>query len=313
MLGLLDLSATCRRVLFLAALGALTASSVPARAQQIAAVVNGDPITVFDVEQRSKLIQITLQKTPTRREVTEELVDEKLKLQLLRRYNIEGVDTEVENAFNNMARRARLTPAQLTEQLAKAGVMTGTLKSRIKAEITWSQIIRGKYSSSFQFSEKDIMAKIGAGGPDSKTQGSFDYTLRPILFVVPRDSPDSVRETRRKEAEALRARFQGCDGGVQMARGLLHVAVRNPTTRSSADLPPALRDILDKTEVGRLTPPEVTLQGIEVYALCRKEPSSAENTPEKRKVREELVSEQFQTNSRRFLKELRSQAMIEYR
>jgi peptidyl-prolyl cis-trans isomerase SurA len=130
---------------------------------------------------------------------------------------------------------------------------------------------------------------------------------------VPRDSPDSVRVARRKEAEELRARFDGCDQGVRIARGLRHVAVRTPTTKSSADLPQALRDILNKTEVGKLTPPEITLQGVEVYALCRKEISSAENTPEKRKVREEMANEQFKENAERFMKELRSQAMIEYR
>jgi len=310
---LLEMSATFRRLLVIAALAAAAVAPVPAFAQKVAAVVNGDPITEFDVEQRTKLTQITNQRSPARKEVLEELIDEKLKVHLLKRYNIEGIDGEVQNAFNNMARRAQLTPQQLTDQLGRAGVMTGTLKSRIKAEITWSQIIRGRYQSSFQFSEKDIIAKIESSNPDAKTQVAYDYTLRPILFVVPRNSPDSARDARRKEAEAFRARFQGCEEGIRMARGLPHVAVRSPTTKSSADLPPALREILDKTELGRLTTPEATTQGIEVYALCRKEPSSAENTPEKRKVREELVSEQFQANSKRLMKELRSTAMIEYR
>jgi peptidyl-prolyl cis-trans isomerase SurA len=131
--------------------------------------------------------------------------------------------------------------------------------------------------------------------------------------VVPRGSPDSLRESRRKDAEALRLRFANCDEGIRLARGLRDVAVRGSTTKSSADLQPALREMLDKTEVGKLTPPEVTREGIEVYAVCRKEPSSAENTPDKRKVREELVSERFQANSKRLMKELRSQAMIEHR
>ena len=82
-----------------------------------------------------------------------------------------------------------------------------------------------------------------------------------------------------------------------MARGLRDVAVRGSTVKSSADLAPALRDILDKTEIGKLTPPEVTTQGIEVYAVCRREKSSAENTPDKRKVRDELVNEQFQAKA----------------
>ncbi len=305
------LSATFRRLLALAAFTLCLTG--PSQAQKIAAIVNGDPITVFDVEQRTKLTQITSQRQPSRQEVLNELVEEKLKLQLLRRYQMQGIDREVDNAFNNMARRGGLSPSQLTEQLARAGVSTGTLRSRIKGELIWSQIIRGKFQSSFQFTERDIMAKIEASNPDGKAQVGYDYTLRPILFIVPKGSPDSARVARRNEAEALRARFDNCDQGIRIARGMRHVAVRSPTTRSSADLPQALRDILDKTEVGKLTPPEMTAQGVEVYALCRKEISSAENTPEKRKVREELASEQFQANSRRFMKELRSQAMIEYR
>jgi peptidyl-prolyl cis-trans isomerase SurA len=295
------------------AAAALAAAPMHAQAQQVVVIVNGDPVTAFDIEQRTKLTHLTTQKTPTRQEVVDELIDEKLKLQLLKRYTIEGMDNEVESAYSNMARRARLTSQQLTETLDKSGIKPGTLKSRLKAEITWSQIIRGRYQSSFQISEKDIMAKLGATNPEAVTSVGYDYTLRPILFVVPRGSPDSLRETRRKDAEALRARFTNCDEGIRLARGLRDVAVRGSSTKSSADLQPALREMLEKTEVGKLTPPEVTREGIEVYAVCRREPSSAENSPDKRKIREELVSEQFQTKSKRLLKELRSQAMIEHR
>ena len=34
--------------------------------------------------------------------------------------------------------------------LPASGVQIGTLKSRLKAEIVWTQIIRGKYQASFQ-------------------------------------------------------------------------------------------------------------------------------------------------------------------
>ena len=302
------------RLLALMALAATLAVAAPAPgsadAQQFG---QRNPITAFDVEQRTKLIQVMSNKAPPRQEVIEELIEEKLKLGLLKRFSIEGMDNDVENAFANMARRAGTTPQGLTEQLTRSGLTVATLKSRIKAEMAWGQIIRGKYQSSFQFSEKDIAAKLETSNPEAMAAVGYDYTLRPILFVVPRGSPDSLKETRRKEAEALRARFQSCDEGIRMARGLRDVAVRNSTTRTSADLAPALREILEKTEVGKLTAPEVTAQGIEVYALCRKERASAENTPDKRKVREELVNPQFQANSKRFMKELRSQAMIEPR
>src|SRR5688572_7553506 len=96
----------------LVALATLVMTAPPAAAQFIAAMVNGEPVTNYDIEQRTKLVSIATQKNPTRKEVLEELIDEKLKTQLIRRYNIEGIDKDVDNALANMARRGRHTPKQ---------------------------------------------------------------------------------------------------------------------------------------------------------------------------------------------------------
>jgi peptidyl-prolyl cis-trans isomerase SurA len=88
------------------------------------------------------------------------------------------------------------------------------------------------------------------------------------------------------------------------------VAIREPITKNSSDLAPALRQILDKTEVGHLTAPETTAQGIELFALCEKK-ATKDETPEKREVRDKMFSEQFQAKAKNYLRELRRQAMIE--
>lgn len=284
--------------------------AVPARAQLVAVVVNGDPITNFDIEQRTKLIQLGGQKT-TREAVIEELINEKLKIQVLRKFNIPDIEKDTDSAYNNMARRAHQTPKEFTAQLDKAGVKLGTLKSRIRAEIIWSQIIRGRFQSSFQFSDKDIQARLDAKKPEDAGVAGYDYTLRPILFVVPRGSPPAAYEARMKEAEALRARFLSCEQGIPLARSIRFVAVRQSVVKASADLPPALRDVLAKTELGHLAPPDVTREGVEIYALCAKKDS--ENTPAKKEIRDQLINEAFESQSKKFLKELRAEAMIEYR
>ena len=315
MLGNVAFISSCRRSIVAAGIAgvAVTAASFGAAAQNAIVLVNGDPITAFDIDQRTRFLQLAARKTLARQEVLDELIDEKLKLQQLRRYdvNLTAIDNDVENAVNNMARRMRMNQQQFIQQLAGSGVQIGTLKSRVKAEIIWSQIIRGKYQSSFQFNDKDILAALETRKKDD--QGGYDYTLRPILFIVPRGSPQVAFETRRREAEGLRGRFQNCEEGIPFARALRDIAVRDQVTRSSADLPLQLREILEKTEVGRLTPPELTSQGVELYALCAKKQSSADNTPGKREVRDELISEQFQANAKKYLKELRSQAYIVYK
>ncbi len=292
---------------------AVTVLTARAEAQMVAVIVNGDPVTNFDIEQRTKLVQLGGggQKAPSRQEILEQLIDERLKIQLLKRYNIEGIDKDVENAFTNMARRMRQTSKQFTEQLERSGVKAETLKSRMKADLVWSQIIRGRYQSSFQFNDKEILARMENRKTEEAAAVGYDYTLRPILFVVPRGSPPAAFETRHKEAEAFRSQFQSCEQGIPMARGMRYVAVRAPVVKGSADLPPALRAVLEKTELGRLTAPEVTQQGVEVYALCGKKQS--DNAPAKKETRDQMFNEQFESHSKRYLKELRSQAMIEYR
>jgi peptidyl-prolyl cis-trans isomerase SurA len=301
-----------RRLIMAAALAVANIVAVTGSAgAQTVVIVNGDPVTQFDIEQRAKLIQISTQKTPPRNEVIEELINEKLKIQLLKRFIIDGIDKDVDNAYGNMARRMRTTPKEFTDNLEKQGLKTETLKSRIKADLVWGQIIRGRYQSSFQFSDQDVATRLAAKNREDANVVGYDYTLRPILFVVPRGSPPAAFEARAKEAEALRGRFENCDQGIALARGIRFVAVRPQVVKSSAELPTALRDVLAKTELGRLTAPETTQQGVEVYALCGKRQS--ENAPAKKEVRDEMFQEAFESLSKKYLKELREQAMIEYR
>jgi peptidyl-prolyl cis-trans isomerase SurA len=287
------------------------APAATATAQQVVVIVNGTPITNYDVEQRAKFIQMSTKKAPPRQEVIQDLIDEKLKIQYGKRYKLEVSDNEVDSSFAEMGRRMRLTPQQLTQALAQGGVDTGTLKNRIRADIAWQQMVRGRYQASMQVREKDVMEALLTRKKDDKdAEAVFDYVLRPILFVVPRGSPEGAVETRRKEAEALRGRFQNCQEGLPFARALRDTAVREQIVKSSSELPPPLRKILDDTAIGHLTPPETTAQGIELFALCAKRDAKADSAA-KRQVQNELFAEQFQEKSKRLLLDLRRGAMIE--
>jgi len=294
---------------WLAAMLALAAPApvTNAYAQQIVVIVNGELITALDVEQRSKLTQLSTHKAPPRQEVIDELINERLKVREAKKWGLEVSDSEVDAAFASMASRMRLTAEQLTQQLAKSGLNPATLKSRIRADIAWPQIVRGRYQASMQIGEKDIPVDK----PD-ETVG-YDFTLRPILFLVPAGSPEAFIDGRKREAEALRGRFQGCEEGLAFTRSLKDVAVRDQVVRSSADIPPELRKVLEGVEVGRLTAPEVTKVGIEMFAVCARKQSAADNTPGKRQAREAILSERFERRSKLYLQEIRRGAMIEYK
>jgi peptidyl-prolyl cis-trans isomerase SurA len=296
---------------FWLAAAVLVAAGGGAFAQQVLVIVNGEPITAYDVDQRTKFIRLSTQKTPTRQAVIDELINEKLKIGVVKRYKIDITDKDVENAFAEMGRRMRMSPEQLTHVLAQQGVDANTLKARLRADISWQQIVRGKFQSSFQIREKDINDALEKNnkGEEKDLTGS-EYMLRPILFVVAGTRDPARVEARKREAEALRARFSSCDEGLPFARALRGVVVREQIKKTSADLPAPLRKILDDTPVGKLTAPEVTTNGVEVFALCSRKETTIESAA-KRQAREQIFAERFEQQSKRYLQELRRGAMIE--
>ncbi len=230
MVEIFDVFIRCRRLV--AAMALIVAAAMPATtvlAQQVVVLVNGDPITALDIEQRSKLMQLSTHKAPPRQEVLDELISEKLKLKEAKRWGLEVSDAEVDASFATMASRMRYTPEQMTQALAKSGINASTLKARIRADIGWQQLVRGRFQSLLQVGEKDLLT---AGESKPEDAVGYDYTLRPIIFLVPAGSPEALIEGRRREAEALRSRFQNCEEGIPFVRALKDIAVREQMVRS---------------------------------------------------------------------------------
>jgi peptidyl-prolyl cis-trans isomerase SurA len=212
-----------------------------------------------------------------------------------------------------MSSRMHITPDQLTKTLATSGIRPETLKERMKAEMVWSNLVRGRFKESLQVGEKEVVAAAKSGDtPDKASTESFEYKMQPIVLVVERGSPPAVVEARRKEAEALRNRVQTCDEANALFKSMQNAAIREAVTKTSADLPAPLRDLLDKTPIGHLTEPEVTKQGVEMVALCDRKPTTVD-TPKKKEIRDKMFADKYETKSKAYLQDLRKAAMIEYR
>jgi hypothetical protein len=96
-------------------------------------------------------------------------------------------------------------------------------------------------------------------------------------------------EARRKDAEALRARFSDCESGLADARAQRDVVIREPITKNSIDLASPLRDILNKTGLGHLTPPETTSRGVELFAVCSLTPRTTSLPEPVRRLRSQSI------------------------
>ena len=286
------------------------ATGAGALAQNVVVFVNGDPITAIDVEHRMRFLALTGGKQHSRQEVLDLLIDEVLKVREGRRWGIEASKEDVEGNYVRMARGMNRSPDQLTQQLAEKGISANTLKARIRADIVWNQLIRGRYRERLQINDQDIRAALTAKDPDAANAVGYEYLLRPILFLVPPGAGAAVYDARKREAEALRKTFKGCTESVPSVRAMRDVAVRDQVVRSSANLPDNLRKVLDSVPVGELTPPEVTRHGIEVFAVCSKNESKT-NSAVRTKALEDLQTKAFERESKKYLRQLRKNALIE--
>ena len=214
---------------------------------------------------------LSTHKAPPRQEVLDELINEKLKIKEGKRFGLEVTDFGGRQCLrHDGAAACDERRSSSTKMLAKSGSTLSTLKSRIRADMAWQQLVRGRYQSSLQIRREG--RRCGAAQPEAgRTRtAAYDYTLRPILFLVPPGSRASGLRERASAKPRPCAAASELRGGLAFARALRDVAVRDQVIRSSADIPAELRKVLDSIEVGQLTPPEVTKLGIEMFAICGK-------------------------------------------
>jgi peptidyl-prolyl cis-trans isomerase SurA len=293
------------------ALAVLTGSASPLRAQSVAVLVNGEPITNYDVEQRTKLNFLTTHKQMPRKEVIDQLIDEKVKIKEAKKYGVDPSVSDIDQSYAAMGTRMRISADQLTKSLESQGIRPDTLKARLRADMVWTSLVRGRFKESLQVGEKDVAAAAKEGA-DQPQAASFEYQMQPIILIVPKGAAPTAIELRKKEAEALRERVQTCEAANSYFKSMQNAAIRDVVTKTSADLPVPLRELLDKTPIGHLTEPEITKQGVEMVALCGRKPTTVD-TPKKREIREKMYVEKFEKKSKDYLQEIRKAAMIEYR
>jgi len=282
------------------------------RAQVVVVFVNGQPITTLDVEHRAKFIQLSTKKPPARKEVLNSLIDAILEIGEAKHFGIEVPDSEVDNSYKQVATRMGIDSPTLTQLLVSGGASEDTLKRRLRAQIAWTSLVRGRYKASLEILDKDVEAKLQLKPSEKKNDVGYEYIMRPVVMIVPRGSPDAAFEARKRDAEALRSRFANCTDGIAFARALPDVAVRDQVSKYSAELAQQLRDLLDGTAIGHLTPPEQTAEGVQMFAVCAKKETKSD-TPEMHDIRDQMLQEKFGEKAKRYLQSLRRQAMIEYK
>jgi len=272
-------------------------------------VVNGDPITQYDISQRLALVRLSGAKM-TVDEAKSDLVDETLELQEAQARGLVVPQDQVDAAFASIATHLKMTAPVLVKALGAQGIQADTLKRRLKAQIAWQQLVEARTAQKAAVANSDVNALVSSKDPSALQ--IHEYVLQQIVFVVPAGSAPSVYAQRQQEATAFRQVFPGCDNSLDAAKKLRGVVVKDVGRRDSTQLSGPQGDAIAKTPVGSTAPPDRTDEGIELIAVCSST-AIASTEGARTEAANSLYAKQAEGFGKDYLKELHDHAVIEYR
>ena len=280
-------------------------------------VVNGEPITSNEIAERARLLRLTSKTSAAsvERAATEELIEDKLKLQEGKRVGISVNDAQVDAAFASIAGRMKISPAMLAQGLAQQGVGAKNLKDRIRVQILWQQLVVGRFNRTVTISDSqivDALSKKESSGkaPEKGTGKTTEYTLKQVILVIPKKGGNDA--ARMREAEALRAQITSCDQLIAAVKPLHEATVKNLGKRTEDEMPEQFRGLLGDVQAGHLAKPMRTPVGVEMVAVCERRDLSGDFEV-RNKVEEELRQREGEVFARRYINDLRRIAVIDYR
>jgi len=278
------------RLLFaFAALAAVVgATSTAGRAQDvghIAAVVNDEVISIYDLNGRTRVIMSSTRlpdNAETRRrlvpQILRSLIDEKLQLQEAKRLNLGVSNEELAEAFRTIEKNNGMPAGKLKDIVEAAGIPFSTIESQTKAALAWGKVVRRQIRNLVQVGPEEVQDEIARleaarNRPQSLTSEIF-------LSVDSINQEDEVRNAALRLAEQIRggAAFDA------MARQFSQSA----SAANGGDLgwvvpgtmPEELDSALSRLQPGQISDPIRSVAGYHILMLRDRQVRGAPGTDE---------------------------------
>lgn len=257
------------------ALVLISAAGTPAAAQgvqRIAAIVNDEVISVYDLEQRIRLLLSTSRSRPTpeimrrmQEQVLQSLIEERLQLQEADRLNIGVDDSEIQDAIRFIENQNGMAEGALTETLLQGGSNLDALVTQLEAQIAWSKVVSQRLRPRVSVGPEEIetvLARIRANA------GRGENLVSEIFLAA--EGVAQKEETRRSAVEIvaqLRSGVRFSDVARQVSQGLSAPDGGNMGWLEAGSLAPELDAVLAKLKVGQISDPVEFVDGFHILFL----------------------------------------------
>lgn len=280
--------------------------------QSIVVLVNDDPITLYDVEQRQRFLAVTTQAQPSpalKKQATDMLIEERLQIQQAKKLGLTPDESTVNKVLTGMAQRNKMSPDGLAAALGQMGVNIKTLRDRVRAQVAWQEVVRRKFRRDVVIGDADVDKALSGGG---EAEEKTTLQLRRVKYQIPSNADQSVIAKQLAEMETVRAKLQSCGKVSSLTQGMKGLTVKTLQNQLASSLSQPTRLLVTTAKVGQMTPPTLSGSAIEAYAVCGKR--AVKGDPKKRQATEnKLMEQELGIRAEGLLRDMRQEAFIEYR
>lgn len=299
----------------LAGLTGLPCAAQEQTEQSIVVLVNDDPITVYDVEQRQRFLAVTTQEQPSpalKKKATDMLIEERLQIQQGRKLGITPDEDQVNKVLGGMAQNNKMSPDQLAAALGQMGVNIKTLRDRIRSQVVWQDVVRKKFRRDVSIGEADVDRALTDAGDQGKPKEETTLQLRQVRYEIPTEADQAAIAKQLAAIEAVRAKVQSCSNISTLTKDIKGFKVKTLQDQLPGSLGQPMRTLVMNAKVGQMTPPTLSGSAIEAYAVCGKH--AVKGDPEKRQQAQvKLMEQELGIRAEGLLRDMRQDAFIEYR
>jgi len=118
--------------------------------------VNGDAVTRYELEQRTRLLTLLRAPADPARLAHDQLIEDRLKLQAAKAQGIAVSEEAVREGMERFASQGNLTGDQMIKLLAQGGVAEQTFYEFVRAGLTWRELTQARFGPRVSVSEEDL-------------------------------------------------------------------------------------------------------------------------------------------------------------
>ena len=244
-----------------------------------------------------------------REKAKSELIEEQVKNQEARKVGTAPDEAMIENIVKDIAGRNKLTAAQFTQHFASQGVDIATFKARFRAQQAWAEAVKRKFGHMVNPNNRDIDKLVQQGGAG---EDLLELQLQRIVVPIPAKLDQKSMAQRLAEAEQLHQQFETCKSTPRLASKIEGARYEDMGTRKPTNFSEPTRTLLLNAKDEEMIPPNMTSGGIELIAVCGRKVIKATDEQRNQKAAE-LRQDEFERISKKHLRDVMADAVIEFR